>query len=734
MSSQTPHYATVELAGVVLKLRDGLTFALRQHGGQHVYVVEDEVNSKYYRIGVPEYTFISLLDGYATVGEALGRAAAVLGEQALTEHEVGGICKWLIDSQLAFTDESRSSGRLLDAATVNRSQKTMQRFNPVTPKFPLTDPDSFLSALNRVFGWVFSVPMAVVWITVCGFGIFSVSASWDGFTTSVPRVISQDNWLWLLATWVILKIVHETAHGMACKRFGGTVREVGILFILLIPLPYVDVTSAWRFPSKWARVFTSAAGMYAELFIAAVAAVVWSFADSSLVRQHAMNAMVSASAITLLFNANPLMRFDGYFILTDWLEVPNLASHAAQFMKQVGRRVFLGLPSKFNRWPEGKSWLIAFYGPLALLWRIVICVGIFLTAERLFHGAGLAIGFLAIAMWIIVPVLRLAHFVLFGTETEKPNRRRFAFVTSCVLLASFLLLAYVPWYGRISAPAIVDYHPMVQVHSGVSGFVSEVKVQDGDHVDVGDVLVVLENKDLTAELRTIQAQINATEVRAREYRSLQEIPAYQIEMRNLAALEERLAQKRIEFEKLTIRAPEAGTAISDDLDALLGLHVSRGHHVLSIGPTDSVQIHAMVAQSETQEFLKHAGKNVRVRVWGHGKTIGTIERMIPRATTQLPHAAFGAAAGGPIDIVQSAVATEQRQQDDTSASPQNTENQSVASEPHLVANIRLSSGRTAKLRPGCMGEVSFRTNRGSIGSLLVQRIHDWITTRRESAG
>ena len=126
-------------------------------------------------------------------------------------------------------------------------------------------------------------------------------------------------------TWVVLKLIHELAHSLVCKKYGGRVASCGILVLLMIPMPYVDVTSSWRFENKWKRILTSAAGMLSEVFVAAIACYVWANSQPGPIQYHAGNVIITASLHTLLFNINPLMRFDGYYMLADWLEIPNLS-------------------------------------------------------------------------------------------------------------------------------------------------------------------------------------------------------------------------------------------------------------------------------------------------------------------------------------------------------------------------------------------------------------------------
>ena len=166
-------------------------------------------------------------------------------------------------------------------------------------------------------------------------------------------------------------MLHETAHGLACKRFGGTVGSAGFTLLFFMPLAYVDVTSSWRFRSKWQRIATAAAGIYAELFVASIATMVWAASSPGTLQTMALNIALTAGVSTLVFNANPLVRFDGYFILSDLLEMPNLYSCGQQWMADFLQWHVLGRETATPAWPRKKAWIIRVYAVAALAWRVL---------------------------------------------------------------------------------------------------------------------------------------------------------------------------------------------------------------------------------------------------------------------------------------------------------------------------------------------------------------------------
>ncbi len=360
-----------EVLAAVVALRDDLAFTpdiSREPAG---YTIEDRLRGKYYRVGISEYTFLSLLDGRTSIAEALGVAAGKLGPHALAEHEVLAMCRWALDCQLAYPVESDQAARLGEVALKNDGRRLFSLLNPLAIQLPLIRPDRLLTGLSRRVGWVFSPWFFAAWSLLVLCALYFVAIGWSRLTQMALVILDRDNWLRLFAAWLLLKVLHETAHGLACKKYGGSVPVAGITVLFFFPLAYVDVTSSWRFRSKWQRIVTAAAGMYADLFVAALAVIVWSSTTPGLLQHMALNIAVTAGITTLVFNGNPLVRFDGYFIASDLFDVPNLYSCSQQWIVDGIHKHLLGCETPAPSWPTNRGWLIRLYAPAAMAWRVV---------------------------------------------------------------------------------------------------------------------------------------------------------------------------------------------------------------------------------------------------------------------------------------------------------------------------------------------------------------------------
>jgi hypothetical protein len=201
--------------------------------------------------------------------------------------------------------------------------------NILSIRFRGFDPDRMLTAMNPFTAWFFTWPTFIAMLLL-GIGAASlIFAQFDTFQAKLPsfgEFFEAKNWIWLALVMALTKVAHEFGHGLACKRFGGQCHEAGVMLLVLTPCLYMNVSDSWLLKSKWQRAFIAAAGMYVELIIASIAVFIWWFSQPGMVNQLALNVIFVSSVSTLLFNANPLLRYDGYYILSDLLEIPNLGN------------------------------------------------------------------------------------------------------------------------------------------------------------------------------------------------------------------------------------------------------------------------------------------------------------------------------------------------------------------------------------------------------------------------
>ncbi len=709
---------TFDLGQARLRLKDGLKFAIQHSRRGSWYLIEDESRSQFFRVGSAEYTFISQMDGETTMASAMAKTCSLVGGNALDEQEAINLCKWLVDSGLANTRASTSTERLKDQQETRNAQLNVQKLNPISIRIPICDLDRFTTAIEKYLGWLVSWPIAIVWIATCLYALISLAMAWD--QVGQFNLLSRNNLIWMAVTWIVLKGIHELAHVLVCKRFGGRIGKGGILFLLLIPMPFVDVTSAWRFPNKYQRILTSAAGMLVEIFLAAIAAIVWANTSPGALNFHAANVMIAASLHTLIFNANPLMRFDGYHMLADWLELPNLGNRSQRYVSGKFKQWFFGCETKPLEYAGFHGQVIRAYGFAALAWKVLLCLVLTIAAANLLEGVGLLVAGGAALLWAGLPIIKLAKYTLFGSEFEKPNRIRFALVCGSMIAASVAMAVTVPAPSVVSAPIIVDYKPLTVVRAETSGFVSEIHVANQQTVQAGELLVVLRNRELEAELAQVVSEVAKSKLRGKSLKKQEKIAEWQAEQAAQESLEEQLGELQGKQDRLKIYAAESGRLIARDLASKLGTHLEAGTELCSIGTEECKEAIALVSQSDARHIANSENSQVDLRIWGRPQLKSAkLASLTPRARDDLPHFAFAGAYGGPLDVVQ-------RNQVEQESATSELEGELMLTEPRVQVWLELDPQTSLGLRAGETGLAHLRGRSSSMGDYLWEKSFRWL--------
>ena len=539
-------------------LRPDLRHSLQHSEGVPFYLIEDPVAGKFFRLGEREWRFA------ASLGHDQEAEPAVKQENAMDAESAQQLLGWLAQNQLL---QKFATGQ-------NAAVPAQPPWNPFFINVPLVAPDRCLAAIYPWLAWLFTWPSFLGWCVLVMFGVTAVAQQWDTFMSGVSSYISPSSWVALWGTWILLKLVHETAHGLVCRKYGGRVGMSGVVLILFSPIAFVDVTSSWRFRSKWQRIFTAAAGMYVEFAIAAAAAIVWRSSDPGWLKTTCHQVVTAASLSTVIFNANPLMRFDGYYMLTDFLGLPNLSMIGRERFRHVVARVFLGVRRPPPRESRRRRFFIAAYGAASAVWKTLISVSLLIGAGTMFHGAGLVLAIFGGFIWFAKP---LGGMLSKLTQQDQPmfqNRRRLVAVSLAIGIACGLV-AWAPSPWGVSSPAIVRYADLDRVRAAADGFVKAIDVTSGQQVAEGQVLLRLRNDALVVEWKKAQNALALAEAEARRVRSEQRHAEVQVENENVRALAKKEAGLRKRVAGLTLRAARNGIVLTPRLDRLIDRYVEK---------------------------------------------------------------------------------------------------------------------------------------------------------------
>lgn len=636
------------------RLRRDVRTHYQEYKGKPSYIVEDTARGRFFHIGYPEHQFIQSFDGRTTIAEALARNAATQGDEALTEAQGDQLVRWLVDNDLLVSETSGQGERRRDRAEKHKERQEKAK-NPIAKimffKVPLGCPDRLLARAAPAIGWIFALPGFLLWLALVIYTLVQFAPEWNRFISSTGQVIAPGNWIQVAAIYVVLKVLHEFGHGLATRRFGGPVPEWGVqLLAFVTPLAFVDASASWKFPSKWQRILVAAAGMYVEVGIACLCLLGWMRTDPGALNTALHSAVIAATFVTLLFNANPLMRFDGYYMLVDFLGIPNLGTKGQQFLQWFGKRFVLGMedlpaPPAVRQHPVA----VPLYGILAALWKLVIWIGIMVIVSLLFKGAGLVIAALSVSVMLVGSLVKFFRFLFKAGSGPKLSR---AVPRLALLLGgTAALLAFVPVNPTSRAVAVVEYADRETIRAGVRGLVEAVHVADGEVVSEGQLLIDLSNPDEEAQHQMLVLELRTARIRARSYYQAENLPAFQAETETIRGLERKLAESEAYLAALRVEAPVAGRIVARGLPSLPGSWVEVGDEILSVVPNEKKELLLSFRQEDIEDLAAQQDRSIRVRLRGRAEELsGSVERIESRATRALPHEVLAAPNGGPLAL------------------------------------------------------------------------------------
>lgn len=754
-----PDHAVAELSSRRPRLRHDVRFSFHEHAGRPSYVLEDVAKRKYYQVGLPEYQFLISLDGTRSVRELLAKSARISTQAAIGETQAQTILRWAIDHELLESDNVDQDHRRGSHAAEQERKKPKQILGAVMfPKIPLGNPDPFLRVMERWFGWIASPFFFLIWLGVVAAAAFQMAVHWRAFATAAGAAVLPGNWLLLLVTFSLLKLIHEIGHGIVAKRFKTPVPEWGIRLLCLVsPLTYVDASASWRLPTRFPRICIAAAGMYVEVFIAALAVFLWVNTEAGFLNTWAYNVIFAASVVTVLFNANPLMRFDGYYILSDLAQIPNLAQKGQRTNLWIGKRYILGLKDEILPQTIAERGLfIGTYGILSKIWMTFMWLGIFWMAGSLFFGAGIVLVALGLIGGLFTTVKTFLTFLGKSRGRLKPAVAGVRIAAlAAVLILPFIL---VPVSPSPKIAAVVHYPEKAVLRVECPGFVKEILCQNNQKVTKGDILIRLENPLKTSELAQLELDIKRTQLQAESYNTQGIVASYQSELENLKSLRKKRESLSDLLASLEFKAPRDGVVHGDRIDTLPGTYLQPGDSVVTVLPTERPDLLLSIAESDIDAVNRRQSDEVDLVLSGRGgETVrGKLSRIEQRATIALPHLALGAASGGPLVLRQRATTVTERRKglaidrnaatDGPLALGRGAEEEALANQeliaPRLLAHATIESqsriaGNTLPVREFREGEWGYAElvggQRYRLGEWLIDKISIFMKGRADRA-
>jgi putative peptide zinc metalloprotease protein len=463
-------------------------------------------------------------------------------------------------------------------------------------------------------------------------------------------VLSVNNLPWLYVCLTVLKLFHEAGHAFVCKRYGGEVRTMGVMFLLFTPLPYVDASSSWGFPERWHRIYATFAGMAVEFFFAAAGTLVWANTAPGLVHSLAFNVMLIGSVSSLLFNGNPLLRFDAYYMLSDYAEIPNLYQKGQQQWRYFGDRYLLGTVSAQSKATDTKEWLwLTLYGLLSFVYLIIITLGISLFLMDQWLPLGLLVLTMTLYTRLLAPLYQLFKHLRGGAT--QGNRRRAWITTASGAAALVLLLAVIPFPDAVRTQGIVKANSTSTIYLQTSGTLERLHVHHGERVRAGQLIASFTNADLASDIDITKANQSETQAQYRQalHKISNELSALQ---QKLTTLDARLSNLTEQQRLLEVRAEQEGEWVAPDLHERVGCWLQRGHTLGEVVDPSSFRFVAVVAQEQTDRLFRQDFNQAELRLAGQadGNVLLKQVQLIPFQSDRLPSVALGWLGGGDIAV------------------------------------------------------------------------------------
>lgn len=623
---------------------------IRRHryGGVIWYVLQDQSSGKFHRLSAAGHMIVAAMDGARTVDTIWTEAAQKLGEEALSQDALIRFIADLHAADLLLVDAPPDSLALLARSTkLERSRLWQKILNPLSVRIPIWNPDKFLGrtlpATKVLFSWV----GVALWIAAVFPACILAAQHWPEISENISdRILLTESLVTIALCYPLIKALHELGHGYAVKAFGGTVPELGIMLLVLLPMPYVDASASSGFRSKWQRIAVGAAGILVETFLAALALYAWLLVEPGLVRAFAFNVILIAGVSTVLFNGNPLLRYDGYYVLADLIEIPNLSQRANAYWGYLMDRYLLGAeevrPAGGTR--RERNWFI-FYAPISFAYRTTVMLGIavFIASEYLI--VGIAIAVLSLSTSFLLPLSKALWHVVASPRLRRSRTRAIGISLSLLISASAVCFL-IPAPLHTTTEGVVWIPENAIVRAGTDGFVQRLLTAPGRIVGEGDALVESEEPTLAAHIKSLQARVEELEAQLESERFKNRVDA-EITGAELRQARAELAEETRRTQRLTARSRAAGVFAVPTSQDLFGRYVREGQTIGYVLPAGSRMIRATVDQDDIDLVRKRLRMST-VKLTEHLEDTypARLIREVPAGSDELPSKALSSSGGG----------------------------------------------------------------------------------------
>jgi putative peptide zinc metalloprotease protein len=632
------------------RLREDVAIERQVTRGSVWYVVRDRLSVRAHRFTPAVYFVLARMDGVRTFDQIWRETIEQFGENAPSQDQILQTASQLYVAHLLRSDAPVDESDLAERGKRERDFLWTANFrNPMFLRIPLFDPDRFLNATQHLIRPFCGVLGGVLWLAAVAWLALQMVIHWGELTNDIfDKVLSGQSVIAIVVVYPLLKILHEFGHAYATKFAGEEVHEVGVMLLTMLPAPYVEASASAMIPSKWRRALVAAAGMIVELAAAALAMWVWLEAQPGLTRSIAYDALLTASVSTLIFNGNPLLRFDAYYILSDVLEIPNLATRSQRYYLYLAQRYLFGAADAPDPViARGERFWFAIYAPASFAYRMLTLYGIAMFVATKYFVVGVALALWMTVASLVWPVLKALRFLLISPALTGIRVRAVA-VTALGLAAVAAAVGWVPIPYATVSRGLVWIPDDSRIVAQASGRLDSYLARPGDTVAVGDPLIKLDDPFASAKRKKAQAKLAEIDARLFAAQALSPFDA-QLYTRQRDLARQELDDLVRQEGDLIIRSPAAGVLTVPRAADLIDNFVKRGQSLGYVVVKGAPTIRASVPEDEI-ENVRDSTRSVSIRFdetpWSRWDA-ASIAREFPKSTRKLPSAALSTANGGP---------------------------------------------------------------------------------------
>ena len=572
MASVNPAMLSSDQRAMRIKMRGDLVISEGQYQGETCWIVKDPIGLKYYRLRKFEIRILNMLNGNTSLRLIKETLEGENPEREFRIQEIENLIGTFHKQGLIISEMTGQGPVLLKNRRKEIKKKVLGSFASVLSlKFPGIDPERFLSWLYPKVRFLFHPIAFLVFMALSVAALSLVLVNLHEFQSRLPDFqyfFGAQNLIQMGVVLIGTKLLHELGHGIFCKHYKGECHEIGFMLLVMMPAMYCNTSDSWILKNKWHRMAIGAAGIYVELILAAVATIVWWYTHPGWIHYAALNIMFLCSVSTILFNGNPLLRYDGYYILSDFLEIPNLSQKSRSALISKLRVWCLGMkPIPARQLPERNQLMFSLYAVASFCYRWFIMFSILWFICKVFEPWGLEVlGHIMIGIsligLIVMPIWKLIKFFSYPGRFREVKRKNFV-VTSVLSAGALWAFFAIPVPQWIHAPFVIEPNQAEPVVVQQPGMIQELLVEIGDQVRVNDKLAILVDPNLDVQIEALRGRIGELEATIEASKRVQllgsgvdlDLASKQAE---LTAFQNELLELNEKASMLTLRAGQDG--------------------------------------------------------------------------------------------------------------------------------------------------------------------------------